>query len=33
MPVRLMEHFVNEGFSIVRARYEAGETKPTAFLG
>ena len=33
MPVRLMEHFVNEGFTIVRERYESRETKPTAFLG
>jgi hypothetical protein len=32
MPVRLMEHFVNEGFRIIRERYDAGETKPTAFL-
>jgi hypothetical protein len=33
MPVRLMEHFVNEGFAIVRRRYEAGDTKPIEFLG
>lgn len=33
MPVRLMEHFVNEGFRIIRERYDAGETKPTSFLG
>jgi len=33
MPVRLMEHLIDEGLRLIAVRIAAGERNPTAFLG